>query len=117
MQQPVKVKSYNFALKIIKLYRFLYKEKSEFILSKQILRSGTAIGTLISKSRFAQSKADFINKMHIALKEANETKYWINLLHDSDFFDDDIFKSLASDIEEIICLLAAIVKTSKEIKS
>ena len=75
-------KSYSFALRIIKLYSFLKEEKREFVLSKQVLRSGTAIGALISEAKFAQSKADFINKMYVALKEANETKYWLSLLKD-----------------------------------
>jgi len=114
MKQPViGPKSYKFALRIVNAYIFLSKEKQEFVLSKQLLRSGTAIGALISESKFAQSKADFINKMHIALKEANETKYWINLLHDSRYITPKMYDSIAYEIEEIICILASIVKTSK----
>ena len=107
-------KTYKFALRIVKAYLFLSKEKQEYVLSKQLLRSGTAIGALISESRFAQSKADFINKMHIALKEANETKYWISLLHDSDFIPAAVYNSIFPEIEEIINILSSIVKTSKE---
>ncbi len=106
-------KSYSFALRVVKAYLFLSKEKQEYVLSKQLLRSGTAIGALVSESRFAQSKADFINKLYIALKEANETRYWINLLHDSCFLTTPMYDSLFVDIEEIICILSAIVKTSK----
>ena len=87
------------------------------MLSKQLLRSGTAIGALVSESRFAQSRADFINKLYIALKEANETKYWIMLLHDSEFITSPIYNSIFSDIEEIISILSSIVKTSKGKKS
>ena len=76
-------KSYDFALKIIKLSQFLVSEKKEYILSKQLLRSGTAIGSLIREAEFAQSKADFIHKMSISLKEGNETLYWLELLKDS----------------------------------
>lgn len=106
-------KSYKFALRIINAYLYLSKEKQEYVLSKQLLRSGTAIGALVSESRFAQSKADFISKMHIALKEANETRYWINLLFDSNFITKSMYNSISPDIEEIICILASIVKTSK----
>lgn len=76
-------KSYQFSLKIINIYIFLSKEKREYILSKQLLRSGTSIRSSIRESKFAQSKADFIHKMHISLKEANEIQYWIQLLLDS----------------------------------
>ena len=106
-------KSYNFALSIVKTYLFLSNEKHEFVLSKQLLRSGTAIGALVSESRFAQSKADFIHKLHIAVKEANETMYWISLLRDSDFITTSMYDSLFPDIDEIICILSAIIKTSK----
>lgn len=106
-------KSYKFALRIIKAYQYLSKEKQKYVLSKQLLRSGTAIGALVSESRFAQSKADFINKMHIALKEANETRYWLNLLCDSNFITKSMHESIFPEIEEIVCILSSIVKTSK----
>ncbi|WP_373834454.1 four helix bundle protein [Bacteroides heparinolyticus] len=110
-------KSYSFALRIIRLYCFLKEEKREFVLSKQVLRSGTAIGALISEAKFAQSKADFINKMYIALKEANETKYWLSLLKDSSYISEEMFLSIFPEISEIVSLLVAIVKSSKENKS
>ena len=112
-QNVIAQKSYQFALRIIKLYTFLCKEKHEYVLSKQLLRSGTAIGALVSESKFAQSRADFINKMYVALKEANETKYWINLLHDSNFISEEAFKSTHPEIEEIISILVAIIKKLK----
>jgi four helix bundle protein len=110
----VKDKSYAFALRIIKAYKFLSEEKREFVLSKQTLRSGTAIGALVREAEHAQSKADFINKMNIALKEANETEYWLLLLRDSDYIDKESFISIHKDCAEVIKLLISIVKTTKE---
>lgn len=112
----IKEKSYEFALKIIQTFQQIVKEKNEYVLSKQLLRSGTAIGALVSESEHAQSKADFINKMNIALKEANETYYWINLLKDSKYIPVESYNFLSSDFHEIISILAAIVKTSKSSK-
>ena len=106
-------KSYLFAIRVVKLSQFLVKEKKEYILSKQILRSGTSIGALVSESKYAQSRADFINKLMVALKEANETQYWINLLYDTDYITEQMHKSLYTDIDEIISLLVAITKTIK----
>jgi four helix bundle protein len=81
----IKEKSYKFAVRIVKLYRYLTKEKKEYVLSKQILRSGTSIGALVYEAKFAQSKKDFINKLSIALKEANESSYWLLLLSDTGY--------------------------------
>lgn len=114
---PVREKSFAFALRIVKLAKFLQGEKKEFVLSKQVLRSGTAIGALIREAEHAQSKADFINKMSIALKEANETDYWLDLLHQSDYLTRDSYSSLHPDIQELIKLLVSIVKTSKGTKN
>jgi len=108
------VKSYAFALRIVKLSRYLQEEKKEFILSKQILRSGTAIGALISESVYAQSKADFISKLHISIKEANETQFWLNLLKDSEYITIKMFKSVEPDIVELLKLLTSSIKTAKE---
>lgn len=107
------IKSYAFAIRIIRLSQFLQKEKAEYILSKQILRSGTAIGALIRESEFEQSRADFISKLSIALKEANESDYWICLLHDTSYIDEKLYKSLSSDCNELIALLVSSIKTSK----
>jgi four helix bundle protein len=106
-------KSYAFAVRSVNLTRYLTNEHKEFVLSKQILRSGTAIGALISESEFAQSKADFMNKLMIALKEANETKYWIQLLYDTQYINEIMYQSLYADIKEIVSLLVAITKTIK----
>ena len=106
-------KSYAFALRIIKLYRYLVAEKKEYVLSKQLLRSGTAIGALIKEGEHAQSKADFLNKMNVSLKEANETEYWIELLRDSEYLSTSESFSLLSDIAEIIRILISIVKSTK----
>ncbi|ADG92748.1 conserved hypothetical protein [Arcobacter nitrofigilis DSM 7299] len=114
MKNVLKNKSYQFAIRIVKLTKYLQEDKKEFILSKQILRSGTAIGALISESEFAQSKPDFISKLHIALKEANETNYWIALLRDSEYINDKMHKSIEPEIKELISLLVSSIKTSKE---
>ena len=106
-------KSYAFALRIIRLYKYLVSEQKEYVLSKQILRSGTSVGALIKEAEHAQSKKDFINKMNIALKEANETEYWLMLLKDSDYIDEKSYNSIYPDSVELIKLLASIVKSSK----
>ena len=106
-------KSYVFALRIIRMTKFLRENKQEFILSKQILRSGTAIGALVRESEFAQSRPDFINKLSVALKEANEPDYWLNLLKDSDYIANNSFDSIDSDCGELIALLISSIKTVK----
>ena len=113
MSNVVEPKSYTFALRCIELYKFLTSEKREFILSKQTLRSGTAIGALIKEAEQAQSKADFLNKMNVALKEANETEYWLMLLKDSQYLSEREFDSIHEDCDELIRLLVSIVKTTK----
>ena len=106
-------KSYAFALRVIKLYKYLIESQKEYVISKQVLRSGTAIGALLSELVYAQSKADFISKAHIALKEANETAYWLSLLKDSEYISIDSYNSIYTDCNELIKLLVSIVKTSK----
>ena len=106
-------KSYAFALRIIKLYKYLVAKQKEYVLSKQVLRSGTSVGALIKEAEHAQSKADFINKMNIALKEANETEYWLMLLKDSEYISTKSFDSIHPDSVELIKLLASIVKSAK----
>ena len=112
-ENVVKGKSFEFALRIVKLYKFLC-DKKEFILSKQLLRSGTAIGALVREAEHAESKADFVHKMAISLKEANETEYWIELLYQSEFLDKASFQSIKTDIEELLKLLTSIIKTTKQ---
>lgn len=109
----VMLKSKAFALRIIKLYKYLCDEKKEFVLSKQVLRSGTSIGANIKESEYAQSKADFNAKLYIALKEANETEYWLELLHESEYIPEEAFNSIYSDNKELIKLLTSITKTLK----
>ena len=106
-------KSYSFALRMIRMTKFLQEDKKEFILSKQILRSGTSIGALIRESEFAQSNADFINKLSVSLKEANETDYWLNLLKDSDYIDENSFNSIEADCGELMALLISSIRTVK----
>ena len=107
-------KSYSFAIRIVKLFKYLKIEHNEYVLSKQLLRSGTSIGALVREAEFAQSKADFINKLSIALKEANETSYWIDLLYDTGFLNQVMHEDIAKDIKELISLLVSIVKSSKK---
>jgi len=108
-------KSFQFSVRIVKLYKYLSNEKKEYILSKQLLRSGTSIGANIHESISAQSKKDFISKMSIANKEARETEYWIKLLIETDYLNgnEKYVKTLKNDIEELIKILTAIVKTTQ----
>lgn len=106
-------KSKAFALRIIKLYQYLCSEKHEYILSKQALRSGTSIGANVKEAVRGQSKADFYAKLNIALKEASETEYWLELLHESDYIDDKSFNDIYSDCQEILKILISITKTQK----
>ena len=112
-ENVIKTKSFQFALRIIRLYKFLTIEKKEFILSKQLLRSGTSIGANIRESEHAQSTADFIHKLAIAQKEANETDYWIELLHQSEYLAENQFSSIKIDITEINKILASIIISTK----
>src|SRR3989338_7920645 len=109
----IQVKSYAFALRIIKLSQYLVKNKKEFVLSKQILRSGTAVGANIEEALGGQSRKDFLNKMSIAYKEARETGYWLRLLKGSCILSEKHFFSIYQDLEEIIKILTTIQKTTK----
>lgn len=106
-------KSKKFAVRIIKLYKYLCEEKKEFVLSKQILRSGTSIGANIRESCNAQSRKDFINKMNIALKEADETMYWLEIMQESGILRNNEVESIYNDAKEIAKLLTSIIKTKK----
>ena len=110
----LKSKSYAFALRIVKLYKYLCDTHREYVLSKQLLRSGTAVGALISEAEFAQSKADFASKLSIALKEANETRYWLSLLKDSEYINEKMFNSIQPDTEELIKILVSSINTTKK---
>jgi four helix bundle protein len=104
-------KSKAFALRIIKLFKYLVDDKKEYILSKQILRSGTSIGANVKEAVRGQSKADFYAKMNISLKEASETEYWLELLHESDYISDASFESIYTDCQELLKILMSISKT------
>lgn len=105
-------KSFAFAVRIVRLYKLLCARR-EFVLSKQSLRCGTSVGALLKESEHAQSKSDFINKLSIALKEANEAEYWILLLHETEYISDVEYRSIVKDCQEIVRLLIAIIKTCK----
>lgn len=107
----VQTKSYDFALKIIKVYKYLSQEKKEFVLSKQLLRSGTSIGANIEESIGGQSKADFFAKITIAYKETRESKYWVRLLRDSDYLTIDQYDDLLKDLEELLKIIGSIQKS------
>ncbi len=110
-------KSKAFAIRIIRLYKYLCDDKKEFTLSKQLLRSGTSIGANVKEAVRGQSKADFIAKMSIALKEASETEYWLELLYETDFLDKSQFDSIYADNQELLKILMRIVKSSNERRS
>ncbi len=107
-------KSYSFAIRIVNLATYLKENHQDWVLSQQVLKSGTAIGAFIREAEFAQSKADFISKMSIALKEANETEYWLNLLKDTSHLPTKLYKSLQIDCQELIAMLVSSVKTAKK---
>lgn len=110
----IKTKSFKFALEIITFYKFLIEYKKEFVMSKQILRSGTAVWALVSESEHAQSKADFINKLAIAQKEANETEYRIELLYQSHYYDDEqVYNDMKNKLVEIQKIISSIIITTK----
>lgn len=106
-------KSYSFALKIIKIYSQIIVDKKDYVLSKQLLKAGTAIGAMVWEAEFAQSKPDFISKLSIGLKESNECCYWISLLRDSDFLELTKATNLLADNEELSRILISSIKTAK----
>ena len=106
--------SMDFAIRIVKFYSYLTEEKKVFVLSKQLLRSGTSIGANVSEGTYAQSRADFINKMNIALKEASESEYWITLLYKSELIDQKTYDALISDVKQIIGTLVKIINSTKK---
>ena len=106
-------KSQKFAIRIVNLYKYLVNEKKENVMSKQVLRSGTSIGANIAEAQYAQSKADFLSKMHISLKEASETKFWLNLLYSTSYINNS-HTSIMNDCDELLKLLTATCKTTKK---
>ena len=113
-ENEIKNKSFVFALRIVKMYQSLCEQKKEFVMSKQLLRSGTAVGALVREAEQAESPADFVHKMAINLKEANETEYWVELLFQSNYIDETAFNSIKNDLTEILKLLISIIKTTKQ---
>ena len=113
MSESVRTKSYTFALRIIKLYQFMADERREYVLSKQVLKSGTSIGANITEGNQAQSKSDFIHKLSIAHKEAFETEYWLCLLRDSEYITEKQAESLLMDCSELQKILTTSIKTAK----
>lgn len=113
-ENVIKTKSFSFALRMVGLYKLMCEERKEFVMSKQLLRSGTAIGALVRESEHVESTADFIHKLSIALKEANETDYWIELLFQSKYLSESEYNSIKTDSEEILKLLVSIIKSTKQ---
>jgi len=109
----VKEKSFGFAVRIIKLYQYIKSGKKEFVLSKQLLRSGTSVGAMIREAEHSESRADFIHKMAIAQKEINESIYWLELLKETNYLDAKEFESINKDAIELIKLITSIIKTTK----
>ncbi len=109
----IQTKTFEFAIRIINLYKFLSTEKKEFVVSKQVLRSGTSIGANVEEAIGGQSKNDFSTKLTIAYKEARETKYWLRLLHATGYIENQMFESLMNDMEEILRIIGSIQKTMK----
>jgi four helix bundle protein len=110
-ENVVQIKSYDFALRIVKVYKYLSQDKKEFVLSKQLLRSGTSVGANIEEAIGGQSKADFFAKLTIAYKEARESKYWIRLLRDSDYLTIEQSDDLLKDVEELLKIVGSIQKS------
>ena len=107
-------KSFSFAVRIVKLGRFLERDKKEFVISRQLVKAGTSIGANVAEAKHAQSRPDFLSKMNIALKEAAETDYWLRLLHETDYLTDKQYYSIYAECDEIESILASIVKTVKK---
>ena len=106
----IEIKSFDFAVRIVDLYKYLTKTKREFVMAKQLLRCGTSIGANVAEAEKGQTKADFNAKMNIAMKEANETYYWLRLLHRTEYLNDREFSSMQKDIREILSIITAICK-------
>lgn len=112
-QGILKTKSFGFAIRVIKLYKFLRKNYAEYELSKQIVRSGIAIGALVREAEHAESRKDFLHKLNISLKEANECVYWLELLHATDYINKRMYESMMKDALELLKMLISSIKTTK----
>ncbi len=114
MDNVIQEKSKEFAVRIINCYKYLIEQKNERVMSKQLLRCGTSIGANARESKNAQSRMDFLSKLNIALKEADETEYWLDLLHETEYLDTKIYQSLLGDCKELIAILVSIIKKLKD---
>ena len=114
MESPIQTKSRSFAIRIINCYNYLVEQKHEQVMSKQLLRCGTSIGANTRESKNAQSRMDFLSKLNIALKEADETEYWLDLLHETNYLDDNMYNSISDDCAELIKILTVIIKKIKD---
>jgi four helix bundle protein len=110
---PLKEQSFSFALRIVRLYKYLCTEHKEYVISKQLLRSGTSVGAMQRESEHAESKLDFIHKLSIAQKECNETLYWLELLYKSSYITEEAYDSINNDAEALIKIITSIIKTTK----
>lgn len=113
-ENVLKEKSFAFAIRIVKLYKFLQEEKKEYVLSKQVLRSGTSVGAMVREAEHSESKSDFIHKLAIAQKEINETIYWLELLFETGYLTKNQFEDIKADATEIIKIITSIIKTTKK---
>ena len=113
-QSPLTVKSYRFGVRVVNMVKFIQCSPKEYGMLNQIFRSGTAIGALVSEATYAQSPADFINKLSVALKECNETYYWLNLLKDTGYINETEYESIGNDCKELLALLISSIKTAKQ---
>ena len=116
-ERTVKIKSKKYAVRMVNLYKYLSTDKKEYVLAKQILRSGTSIGANIAESEYAQSRKDFLSKLYIALKECAETLYWLDLLYETEYLSEREYQSLGSDCEELRKMLSLSTKTISEEKT
>ena len=114
MDKAIQERSFRFAIRIVNLYKYLQAEQKEYVMTKQLLRCGTSIGANVAEAQQAQSRADFINKLNIALKEAYETNYWLRLLYETQYLNQEQFQSIITDCKELEKLLISIIKTAKE---
>jgi four helix bundle protein len=112
-ENVIKKKSFKFAIRVVKLYQFLVSDKKEYVLSKQLLRSGTSVGAMVREAEHSESKADFIHKMAIAQKEINESIFWLELLKETDYLGNEQYDSINKDAVEVIKMLTSIIKTTK----
>jgi len=113
-ESNIRNKSFGFAVRVVKLYQYLIAEKKEFVLSKQLLRSGTSVGAMVREAEHSESKVDFIHKLSIAQKEINESIYWLELMYETEFLNKSEFESLNNDAVELIKILTTIIKSTKQ---